>query len=65
MTTQHMTAVDDSTPARRVLLAGTAWAQHTGVERVEVRADDGPWLPAQLATEVNLDTWRAEIVWKF
>jgi DMSO/TMAO reductase YedYZ molybdopterin-dependent catalytic subunit len=44
--------------AGRVLLAGTAWAQHTGVERVEVRADDGPWLPAQLATEVNLDTWR-------
>ena len=42
----------------RVLLAGTAWAQHTGVERVEVRADDGPWQPAQLATEVNLDTWR-------
>ena len=44
--------------AGRVLLAGTAWAQHTGVERVEVRADDGPWQPAQLATEVNLDTWR-------
>jgi DMSO/TMAO reductase YedYZ molybdopterin-dependent catalytic subunit len=42
----------------RVVLAGTAWAQHTGVERVEVRADDGPWQPAQLATEVNLDTWR-------
>jgi DMSO/TMAO reductase YedYZ molybdopterin-dependent catalytic subunit len=45
-------------PAGRVLLAGTAWAQHTGVEKVEVRADDGPWQAAQLATEVNLDTWR-------
>ena len=32
-----------SVPAGPVLLAGTAWAQHTGVERVEVRADDGPW----------------------
>ena len=39
-------------------LAGTAWAQHRGVEQVEVRADDGPWQAAQLATEVNLDTWR-------
>ena len=34
-------------PAGRVVLAGTAWAQHTGVERVEVRADDGPWQAAQ------------------
>jgi DMSO/TMAO reductase YedYZ molybdopterin-dependent catalytic subunit len=47
-----------SVPAGPVLLAGTAWAQHTGVERVEVRADDGPWQAAELATEVNLDTWR-------
>jgi DMSO/TMAO reductase YedYZ molybdopterin-dependent catalytic subunit len=45
-------------PAGPVLLAGTAWAQNTGVERVEVRADDGPWQAAELATEVNLDTWR-------
>ena len=45
-------------PAGRVVLAGTSWAQHRGVERVEVRADDGPWQAAQLATEVNLDTWR-------
>ncbi len=45
-------------PAGRVVLAGTAWAQHTGVERVEVRADDGPWQAAQVATEVNHDTWR-------
>jgi DMSO/TMAO reductase YedYZ molybdopterin-dependent catalytic subunit len=47
-----------SVPAGRVQLAGTAWAQHIGVERVEVRADDGPWRPAELATEVNRDTWR-------
>jgi DMSO/TMAO reductase YedYZ molybdopterin-dependent catalytic subunit len=45
-------------PAGRLQLAGTAWAQHVGVDRVEIRADDGPWLPAQLGTEVNLDTWR-------
>jgi DMSO/TMAO reductase YedYZ molybdopterin-dependent catalytic subunit len=44
--------------AGRVQLVGTAWAQHTGVDRVEVRADDGPWRDAQVATEVNPDTWR-------
>jgi DMSO/TMAO reductase YedYZ molybdopterin-dependent catalytic subunit len=45
-------------PAGRVTLAGTAWAQHVGVDRVQVRADGGPWQDAQLAAEVNRDTWR-------
>jgi hypothetical protein len=45
-------------PAGRLAVAGTAWAQHVGVDRVEVRADDGPWQEAQLGTEVNRDTWR-------
>jgi DMSO/TMAO reductase YedYZ molybdopterin-dependent catalytic subunit len=41
-----------------VPIAGVAWAQHKGVERVEVRVDDGPWVPAQLAGEHSIDTWR-------
>lgn len=45
-------------PAGRVVAAGIAWAQHRGVERVEVRVDRGPWQPAELATEVSRDTWR-------
>ncbi len=45
-------------PAGRVVVAGTAWAQHTGVTRVEVRADGGRWQAAELATEVGVDTWR-------
>lgn len=45
-------------PAGRVVAAGIAWAQHRGVERVEVRVDGGPWQPAELATEVSRDTWR-------
>ncbi len=45
-------------PTGRVTVAGIAWAQHTGIDRVEVRVDDGPWQPAELATEVNSDTWR-------
>ena len=44
--------------AGRVRVAGTAWAQHTGVDRVEISVEDGPWLPAELSTEVNVDTWR-------
>ena len=45
-------------PTGRVVVAGTAWAQHKGIEAVEVRLDRGPWTPATLAAEVNLDTWR-------
>ncbi|MFC7449571.1 molybdopterin-dependent oxidoreductase [Rhodococcus daqingensis] len=41
-----------------VLIAGTAWAQHRGIERVEVRVDEGPWQPATLTPEYSLDTWR-------
>jgi DMSO/TMAO reductase YedYZ molybdopterin-dependent catalytic subunit len=45
-------------PGGRVVVAGTAWAQTTGIDAVEVRADGGPWVEATLSTEVNLDTWR-------
>ncbi len=44
--------------AGRVAVAGVAWAQQRGVARVEVRIDDGPWQEAQLADELNIDTWR-------
>ncbi|MFD3688911.1 molybdopterin-dependent oxidoreductase [Nocardiopsis sp. NPDC058631] len=42
----------------RVAVAGVAWAQHTGIDRVEVRVDDGPWTEARLAGEAGTDTWR-------
>jgi DMSO/TMAO reductase YedYZ molybdopterin-dependent catalytic subunit len=45
-------------PGGPVTIAGVAWAQHVGVQRVEVRVDDGPWRTATLATEVNAQTWR-------
>ena len=44
--------------AGKVRLAGTAWAQHTGIAKVEVRLDQGPWQPATLSAEVSKDTWR-------
>ena len=40
-----------------VPLAGVAWAQTVGIERVEVRIDDGDWQSATLSEPVNDDTW--------
>jgi hypothetical protein len=41
-----------------VVVAGVAWAQHRGIDRVEVRVDEGSWQEADLATEDTIDTWR-------
>jgi DMSO/TMAO reductase YedYZ molybdopterin-dependent catalytic subunit len=41
-----------------VMVAGVAWAQHRGIERVEVRVDDGEWNDASLSTQDTTDTWR-------
>ncbi|MFC5055643.1 molybdopterin-dependent oxidoreductase [Saccharothrix xinjiangensis] len=48
----------EEVPVGRFVAAGIAWAQHTGVDKVEVRLDEGPWQQAELSTEVNIDTWR-------
>ncbi|MEU0337256.1 molybdopterin-dependent oxidoreductase [Streptomyces sp. NPDC006193] len=45
-----------------VMVAGVAWAQHRGIDKVEVRVDDGPWQQATLAAEDTRDTWRQ---WSF
>jgi len=44
-------------PAGRAVIAGVAWAQTVGIERVEVRIDDGEWRRATLSTPINADTW--------
>jgi DMSO/TMAO reductase YedYZ molybdopterin-dependent catalytic subunit len=41
-----------------VAVAGVAWAQHRGIEGVEVRIDDGAWEAADLGAEDTVDTWR-------
>ena len=41
-----------------VTVGGVAWAQHTGIDAVEVRVDDGGWQQADLATEGSIDSWR-------
>jgi DMSO/TMAO reductase YedYZ molybdopterin-dependent catalytic subunit len=43
--------------AGQVPVAGVAWAQHTGIERVEVRLDGGPWQPVNLGRVPSVDTW--------
>jgi DMSO/TMAO reductase YedYZ molybdopterin-dependent catalytic subunit len=48
----------DRRPAGVVTVAGIAWAQHTGVAKVEVQVDGGTWAPATLAGTVSSDTWR-------
>ncbi|MCX5387263.1 molybdopterin-dependent oxidoreductase [Streptomyces sp. NBC_00083] len=51
--------------AGTVMIAGVAWAQHRGIDRVEVRVDDGPWTRADLAAEDTSDTWRQwSLPWK-
>jgi DMSO/TMAO reductase YedYZ molybdopterin-dependent catalytic subunit len=50
--------------AGKVAVAGVAWAQHKGIEAVEVRVDRGPWQQATLATVPNIDTWR-QWVWQW
>ncbi|MEQ3554346.1 molybdopterin-dependent oxidoreductase [Pseudonocardia nematodicida] len=51
-------AAGASVPAGRVAVAGTAWALHVGITRVEVAVDDGPWRPAELGADGGADTWR-------
>jgi DMSO/TMAO reductase YedYZ molybdopterin-dependent catalytic subunit len=55
--------IDTPSPEARVApgavaVAGVAWAQHRGIERVEVRVDDGAWEEADLGAEDTIDTWR-------
>jgi len=45
-------------------VAGVAWAQHKGIEAVEVRVDAGPWHEARLAAVPGIDTWR-QWVWEW
>jgi DMSO/TMAO reductase YedYZ molybdopterin-dependent catalytic subunit len=45
-------------PRDRVRVGGVAWAQNTGIQRVEVKVDDGAWQDVALADEDSIDTWR-------
>jgi DMSO/TMAO reductase YedYZ molybdopterin-dependent catalytic subunit len=49
--------IGEAVAAGRIPIAGVAWAQSVGIERVEVSIDDGDWMPATLSAPVNEDTW--------
>ncbi|QJU52363.1 molybdopterin-dependent oxidoreductase [Herbiconiux sp. KACC 21604] len=49
--------VDTPVQAGATKIAGVAWAQPVGVEKVEVSIDDADWIPATLSTPVNDSTW--------
>jgi len=46
-----------SVTAGQVTIAGVAWAQHRGIEAVEVSVD-GTWYEAKLAPQDTIGTWR-------
>jgi DMSO/TMAO reductase YedYZ molybdopterin-dependent catalytic subunit len=48
--------------AGTVPVAGVTWAQHRGIAAVELRVDDGDWLPAELSEAASADTWRQWLV---
>jgi DMSO/TMAO reductase YedYZ molybdopterin-dependent catalytic subunit len=48
--------------AGTVPVAGVAWAQHRGIQAVELRVDGGRWVPAELSVEDTVDTWRQWLV---
>ncbi len=39
-------------------VAGVAWSQNRGIDRVEVRVSEGEWQQAELGEEDNANTWR-------
>lgn len=43
--------------AGSTIFAGVAWAQHTGISKVELRVNRGEWQEAKLAPGISRDTW--------
>jgi hypothetical protein len=40
-----------------VRIGGVAWAQHTGIEAVEIAFDGEDWAPAEISSPPTNDTW--------
>ncbi|WP_410656756.1 molybdopterin-dependent oxidoreductase [Amycolatopsis sp. lyj-112] len=57
-TQSRIDAPGSAVNAGKVVVSGIAWAQHTGVAKVEIRVDQGPWQAAVLSAETSKDTWR-------
>ena len=48
---------NDRVKVGAVPVGGVAWAQHTGIEKVEFQLDGGPWQTARLGSAPGNDTW--------
>lgn len=44
-------------PAGEVRIGGVAWAQHTGIEAVEIAFGGEDWAPAEISSPPTNDTW--------
>ncbi|MDO9455135.1 molybdopterin-dependent oxidoreductase [Nocardioides sp.] len=51
----------DEVSAGEVVVAGTAWIQHTGISAVDIQVDGGPWTSTDLGRAASTDTW---VQWK-
>ena len=51
-------AAFEQVPVGESVIAGVAWAQTRGIERVEVSVDSGPFREAELGDAVSDTTWR-------
>ncbi|MBG6239213.1 DMSO/TMAO reductase YedYZ molybdopterin-dependent catalytic subunit [Mycetocola sp. CAN_C7] len=51
-----------SLAAGTITVAGVAWHQHVGIDRVEVQVDGGSWREATLAPAISIDTW---VQWRY
>ncbi|WP_344314890.1 molybdopterin-dependent oxidoreductase [Fodinicola feengrottensis] len=51
-------ALVDVPAGQPVAVAGMAWAQTRGIEKVEVRVNNGDWQQTELAAAANNQTWR-------
>ena len=44
------------------IVAGVAWAQQRGIDKVQVQIDNGEWADAELGEKLSKDTW---VQWKY
>ena len=51
-----------ATAGQPFVIAGVAWAQHRGIDKVQVQIDNGDWADAELGEKLSKDTW---VQWKY
>ncbi len=44
-------------PAGSIAVAGVAWAPNVGIQKVEIKIDNGPWRQARLGAVASRNTW--------